>query len=188
MPIGISLGWNCYSAIKGTELGLRGLKASGYTTCPFDQALTNYTGVVECIKDDFARFFDIEIKEVSEESLYCSGDTLIWNPHYKFLFNHESPGHANLWHTQEWPGGKAHYITNDFAKFKERYSRRIDSFRSYLTSGEPVVFLITRPDGDLQDLHQAMKERYPDLDYTIHRFDLELGADHYYDHLALMGV
>ena len=43
------------------------------------------------------------------------------NTKYNFLFNHESPGHANLFQTQNWEGGKFHYIDNDFTNFKNRF-------------------------------------------------------------------
>ena len=50
---GISLGQNCHSAIVGVSMGLRKTKQNGYKTCPFDEMVTNYKGIIECIKDDF---------------------------------------------------------------------------------------------------------------------------------------
>jgi hypothetical protein len=49
---------------------------------------------------------------------YHAGDTLLENTRYGFIFNHESPGHAN----------KEHFIKNDFLEFKKRYFSRIDNF------------------------------------------------------------
>ena len=188
MSIGISLGWNCHSAAEGVRLGLRERKINGYTTCPFDEAITNYNGVVQCIRDDFKHFFDLTLKEIPETSPFCSGDTLIYNPTYHFLFNHESPGHANLWYTEKWPGGKAYFINDDYLMFKERYKRRIESFRAYLNSGIPIRFLITTPSRDFRDLHEALQDVYPDLTYTIHRFDLDENAREfsYIVHHAMM--
>lgn len=34
---------------------------------------------------------------------------------------------------------------------------------------------------------ECTAHRYPDLKYTIHRFDLNLTETHYYAHLRLMG-
>ncbi len=188
MVIGISLGWNCSAASDGVHLGLRKRKIDGYQTCPFDEALTNYKGVVECIRTDFESFFDLTLKDVAFSSPYCAGDTLVYNPTYKFLFNHESPRHADLWKTQGWKGGPTHYIANDYLLFRERYARRIEAFRNYLSGDTPVQFLITRPHRDLRDLHEVLQERYPDLTYSIHRFDLDpsLGMEHYRAHLRMM--
>ena len=184
--IGISLGWNCYAASHGVSIGLRSTKADGYNTCPFDEALTNYDGLVACIRDDFKHFMDLELIDTPEDSPYMPNETLIYNPQYKFIFNHESPGHANLWKTQPWTGGKGHYINNNYAKFKERYARRIKHFRDYLKSGKHIDFIITREAANLCELEVALQEKYPDLNYTIHRLDLELGKEHYYEHLRLM--
>jgi hypothetical protein len=186
MP-GISLGWNCYSASNAVLTGLRATKANSYNTCPFDEALTNYDGVVECIRDDFRHFLDVELIDTPDDSDYMANETVIYNPYYKFIFNHESPGHANLWKKQMWPGGKTHYIENDFKLFKERYIRRITNFKNYLTSANHIDFIITKQTPCVQKLDMALRETYPDLKYTIHRLELELGEKHYYAHLKLMG-
>jgi hypothetical protein len=188
MTIGISLGWNCSAAMEGVTLGLRKTKTDGYRTCPFDEAITNYKGVVECIRTDFTHFFDLTFKTISSDSLYCTSDTLIYNPQYKFLFNHESPGHANLWQTQGWPGGKEHFISQNFLKFRERYERRIAAFRDYLQSGESIQFLITLPSSNLLDLHEVLQDKYPDLTYSIHQTTINPSLDiqNYKAHLAMM--
>lgn len=43
-----------------------------------------------------------------------AGETLLVHTRYKIIFNHKSPGHANLWVQQGWPG----FVANDFAEFK----------------------------------------------------------------------
>lgn len=187
-PIAISLGWNCYPAIRGVELGIRARKIDGYHTCPFDEALTTYTGVVDCIATDFSDFFNLSLKDIPITAKYCTGDTLIWNQSYRFLFNHESPGHANLWSTQGWPGGKYHYVTDDYRAFRERYTRRIQHFRDYIFSGETIQFLISYPSPNLTELHSVLQEHYPDLTYSIRRFDPSdtSGIEHYQEHMLLM--
>ena len=186
--IGISLGWNCYSAIKGVEMGIRSRKADGYTTCPFDECLTNYPGIVECIRDDFASFFELELFKVPDTSPYCTGDTLIRNTKYKFVFNHESPGHGDLWESQKWPGGINHFVENSFEKFKERYSKRIENFRAYLNSGKSIIFLITRPYPlEMAEIDNVLEEKYPDLNYKIMYLDLQKEPEHFTEHLRIMG-
>jgi hypothetical protein len=54
--IGISLGWNCYPAMYGVGNNLRGKKENGYKTCPFDECVSNYDGIIKCLNDDF-KFF-----------------------------------------------------------------------------------------------------------------------------------
>jgi hypothetical protein len=54
---GISLGWNCQSARTGVSMGIRRTKTNGYKTCPFDQMITNYPGIMECFKDEFAYLY-----------------------------------------------------------------------------------------------------------------------------------
>ena len=186
--VGISLGWNCYSAVKAVEMGIRSRKADGYMTCPFDEALTNYPGIVKCIRDDFNSFFDLELFEVPQTNPYCKGDTLIRNTKYKFVFNHESPGHGDLWQKEGWPGGRKHFILNSYEKFKERYEKRIQNFKSYLVSGKEITFVITRPNPiDTADLDKVLQEKYPSLSYRVVYLDLERGAEHYINHLRIMG-
>lgn len=56
----ISLGWNCNSAIRAKELGLRASKVGGYNTCPFDIMNSNYEGIIKCLDDDFKYFLDTD--------------------------------------------------------------------------------------------------------------------------------
>ena len=186
--VGISLGWNCHSASYGASNGLRSTKANVYTTCPFDEAITNYEGVIACIRDDFKDFMEVELLETPDNIPYMSNETLIYNRKYKFIFNHESPGHANLWESQKWTGGKYHYVANKYEKFIERYTRRITNFRNYLNSGNHIRFIITKEHANVDKLHEVLQDKHPALNYTIHRLDLEQGVNHYYSHLKLMGM
>ena len=94
MSEGISLGWNCDSAIYAVRNNLRNIKSNGYKTCPFDEMVSNYSGIVECIKDDFKYFCDLnylKLIEVPEDSKYFNdkewGRFNIYNTKYKFVFN-----------------------------------------------------------------------------------------------------
>ena len=169
--IGISLGWNCGPAGRGVQLGIRKHKYQGYTTCPFDVMNTNYPGLIQCLNEDFKYFTDINyLKLVTFPSTekFHGGDTIIMNTRYGFLFNHESPGHADLYKKENWPEGKDHYINNDFKHFIERYNRRIQNFRDYIHSGNSIVFLMNRPQSDFTKLHECIRNNYPNLHYTIH--------------------
>ena len=68
---GVSLGWNCHSANHGVSIGVRNIKANGYKTCPFDEMVTNYRGIIECILDDFQYLCDneyLELIQIPKES------------------------------------------------------------------------------------------------------------------------
>lgn len=183
--VAISLGWNCSSASMGVGMGLRTTRAQGYRTCPFDEMNSNYHGIVECIRDDFKYFCDpmyLVLRTFPPDHIYYPGETLIYNTRYNFIFNHESPGHANLYVTQAWSGGVNHYVDNNFEQFIERYTRRIENFRSYLASGEAVDFLITTLTTDLADLHSVLDGK---CRYKITQFKVE-DTKKYTDHLYIM--
>jgi len=132
---GISLGWCCYSAGFGVSTGLRKTKKNGYKTCPFDEMITNYEGIIECIADDFEYLCDkeyLELIKIPKESKWLNtngdGDIMIYNKKYKFIFNHESPGHANLFVNQKWSKGINHYIINDYEEFINRYKKKDNKY------------------------------------------------------------
>lgn len=197
--IGISLGWNCFSAEYGVKTNIRNTKENGYKTCPFDTIVCNYPGIVECLKDDFAYFCDPEylgILKIPSKSrhlnTYGDGDNVVFNTKYRFIFNHESPGHARLYINQQWEGGITHFINNNFAKFIERYSRRIDNFRDYINDPESeITFILTRPHSteDNGELISVLAEKYPNCKYNIVNLENEPPVDNYcvLEHLRLMG-
>ena len=87
--IAISLGNNCSTAVWAVNNGLRVTKANGYNTCPFDLMVSNYKGVVECIRNNFIDFTNPAFLSLTSHGIF--------NTKYGFGFNHESPGHANLY-------------------------------------------------------------------------------------------
>jgi hypothetical protein len=193
--IGISIGWNCGPAMYGASTGLRGVKLEGYNTCPFDEMVSNLSGVIECIKDDFKYFMDsnyLELKTVPfNVGGTVKGETLIYNTKYNFYFNHESPGHANLYITQNWPGGINHYVDNDFFLLKERYNKRIESFRKYIELGcndHEITFILFRYNKNIDRLTETLNLVYPDLKYNIVIQDPPETRESVYYHHILMGV
>jgi hypothetical protein len=176
MSIGVSLGWNCATTSYAVNNNIRNTKKDGYNTCVFDLMLTNYPGIVQCIEDDFKFFLDLNYIEIRRFYLDIPGypiqdELLIYNSKYKFWFNHESPGHANLYIKEKWENGTNHYIMNNYEKFIERYKVRINNFRNYLNSGNPVKFILNRykttTTDDIVLLNNTIKHRYPNLDYSF---------------------
>lgn len=193
---GISLGWNCHSASVGVSLGLRKTKQDGYKTCPFDEMITNYRGIIECIKDDFEFLCDpkyLKLIQVPSDSKWLNtngdGDVMIHNVKYNFIFNHESPGHANLFVSQNWSKGINHYIMNDYEEFINRYKRRIQNIKDLLNSNNDITFILTRPDTEIWDigeLCEVITSKYPSLNYKFVFLDFDKNI--FYDHLRLMNI
>ena len=190
--IGISLGWNCHSAGFGVTAGLRLRKEVGYQTCPFDEMITNLKGIQECLQDDFKYFMDEKYLEIKEAPFstggIVQGEKLLYNTKYNFIFNHESPGHANLYITQNWRGGINHYIENNYQLLKERYNRRVDSFRTYLREGNEVTFIVTRFNKDVDALESTIRIKYPDLKFKTMIIDSPDSREVVLAHHVLMGM
>jgi len=170
---GISLGWNCSAAQDGLKLGLRNTKSNGYKTCPFDMMITNYVGMCKCIEDDFKYFCDpnyLELRKAPKMSPHIPNqkDDEMWvfNSYYNFYFNHESPYHGNLYLNEQWSGPN-HFVNNNFEKFVERYERRINNFRGYMTGLELVNFIVWRYNAIPYELVDIIKEKYPNLNFKV---------------------
>ena len=193
---GISLGWNCHSASFGVSNFLRKTKKNGYKTCPFDEMITNYKGIIECIKDDFDFLCDIkylELIKIPRKSKWLNtngdGDVMIYNTKYKFIFNHESPGHANLFISQNWTKGINHFILNYYEEFINRYKRRIQNIKDLLNSKKNITFILTRPNTnfcDINKLNEVIINKYPFLNFKFVFLDFDKYI--FYDHLLLMKI
>jgi len=188
----VSLGWGCHSATTGVAMGIRSTKANGYKTCPFDEMASNYNGVIECIKDDFQYFCDtkyLELITIPKDAKHLSGETIVYNSKYKFIFNHESPGHANLYITQNWAKGINHYIINNYEEFINRYNRRIQNFKNLLASGKDIIFILTRYNTqmcDISELNTTIINKYPNLNFSFVFLDCDKQV--LCDHLLLMNI
>ena len=201
--IGISLGWNCNGAVFGVKNGLREKKENGYLTCVFDEMVSNFPGIIKCIEDDFKYFCDVsylelyktkDLKDGGIETLNKNGtgDIIIRNNYYHFLFNHESPGHADLYIHQQWKGGINHYIEDDYKEFIKRYQRRIQNFINYLKDENNfITFIIHRWDTNnenIQEFHNVLKKKYPNLKYDCYFLDVHYDKKIIKDHLEVMGI
>ena len=159
--VGISLGLDCSSAIWGTQNGYREKKLNNYMTCPFDIIFSTQEGIIECLRDDFKYFTDIDYIELVKHGQ----EDVIIHKKYGFCFNHESPGHAELYKTENWKFGKTHFIDNNYKYFIERYKKRIQNFRNYIYSGCFIYFLTTAP--NTKEIKKVIDYKYPFLRYEI---------------------
>lgn len=181
MEIGISLGCNCEAAVYGVNNNLRETRRNGYNTCVFDEMISNYEGIIECISNDFAGFCDVENLELIDVKTdyplppywsYIINEKWIYNKKYRFLFNHESPGHANLYIRENWSSIN-HFIENDYKKFIERYQRRIQNFRDYINSGNFINFIINKFDSNTYELEKILYQKYPFLNFKINHIKVQ---------------
>jgi len=180
MSTSISLGWDCGPAIFGVKEGMRVTKEHGYKTCPFDLMNSNYDGVVECIRDDFKYFCDPQyLKLITLPHNYFkilgyhAGDKIIVNTKYNFIFNHESPGHGNLYLHENWKDGPFTYCQNNFEEFIVRYQNRINHFREYINSGTHIFFIVAKVNcaGTNEQLNNAIIETYKSCNFTIYEME-----------------
>jgi hypothetical protein len=139
--------------------------------------VTNYDGMVKCIENKLSDLTDpdqLKIARIPLYSIHNPGQNLILQSKYKFWFNHESPGHADLYIKEGWPGGINHYVDNNFALLREKYDRRVSNFLSYVDSGERITFIITLPpEHGTSELNNALSQTFPNLSYDILKIDLE---------------
>jgi hypothetical protein len=186
--VGISLGWNCNSAMHGAEHGIRARKQYGYKTCPFDKMISNFDGIVECIKDDFAYFTDEKYLSINATN---PADLCIMNIKYRFGFNHESPGHADLYKKELWSEGINHFICDEYKNFKIRYQNRINNFRNYLSDpNNHITFIVTtwdKKEEDMKPLKDALAIRHPNLSYEFVILNDPNGKEYFLQHMRSLG-
>jgi hypothetical protein len=191
--IGVSLGWNCHSAMWAVERGLRDRRVHGYKTCPFDECISNIDGVIACFRNDFKDFTNPEHLTVVNAPFSTGGirqgERLLMNTKYKFIFNHESPGHADLYIKQGWAGGSEHFIDNDFSEFRRRYDARIGNLRAYLAdAANSVTFVVTQLSSETEPLRMAIQSAYPHLAFDITSLEPRDTPEVVRAHHELMGV
>ena len=170
--IGISLGNDCNAAMFGVKNNYRKTKADGYKTCVFDLIVSNYKGIAKCILEDFNNFTNITYLKYIENIEEPSKNIII-NTHYNFCFNHETPGHADLYLHENWAEGKNHFINNNYKHFIDRFNNRINNFKNYLKDDNNIITFIIdfknepNPNDDFKELRDAFRLKYPNLLYKI---------------------
>ena len=81
----------------------------------------------------------------------------------RFTFNHETPGHADLYLIEKWPEG------TNYLHFIERYNNRINNFKNYLNNTNNFITFIIEfkheenPNDDCKELREALAIKYPNL-------------------------
>jgi hypothetical protein len=182
---GISLGNNCRSASYGVEANIRSKKIDGYKTCPFDEMISNYNGIINCINNDFDFFFDVELKKNKNKfyNTLIQNQNVIYNKKYNFVFLHESPC-FDFYITQNWKNGINHYIMDNFKEFNNRYKRRIQNFKDLITSGKKIDFILQRSfingENDISLLYKTIRTKYPHLEFKVILLDIDKYAMYNY--------
>ena len=141
----ISLGYNCDPRIY-MKKKLNITKATGYKSCPFDLCITPYKALCKILETDFCDFFD-DMKIIKwgnakgDRTLAGPGLTVVSNKH-DMIFNHEGGGHSHLF--QEGKNDDEFYTRNNYEKFKERYTQRIENFRRYCKEFDKIKFIYNK--------------------------------------------
>ena len=177
----ISLGFDCMSSIHSTTKKWKKTRAEGYNTCVFDLMLSNYSGVIAAIREDFKGLTDPE--NLVLKTVY-NGEEWIFNTKYRFFFNHESNSKGVL--IKEPREDPYFYIKNNYEKFIERYERRIQNFRDYLNGEWFIEFVMNFPIYQVPELIETIKEVYPNLKFRIVLLNMSL-TKFYVDVIRDMG-
>jgi hypothetical protein len=180
----ISLGWKCNSAV--VRANTFHLKSPQYKTCPFDLMISNLPGIIKCFEDDFQYFCD-------PQYLIYNGKNYIKNTYYHFMFNHETPGHADLHLKEQWPGNDKFYFTkNNFHEFINRYKRRIDNLRNYINENNHIIFILetVNPRQNhpyLLQLKKILHTNYPNKSFSFYLI-AESNKDFFTTHWKIAGM
>ena len=114
----------------------------------------------------------------------------IYNKKYNFCFNHESPGHADLYLSEKWKYGKNHFTINNYQNLKKRYSDRINNFIQYLSDPSNIItFIITtwnKNDDDMHVLKDILNIKYPNLKYNFIILNDPNGKENFIKNLIYM--
>ena len=118
----ITLGFNCAPAIILKELGLR------RCSLPFDWVVTNNMQIINCIEDDFQKFH--KNLEFTLNNHWFIDDYGIQYPH-------------------DYPVDEDDVIVSNWKDFHQdviyKYKRRIERFKTILTSPTPIISLYLGP-------------------------------------------
>ena len=169
----ISIGCQCSPRMYIKE-NLKLEKSTGYKSCPFDLCITPYKSLYDCLKDDFARFFELELIPggiADGDRSQCANPLEGYNIRnsYGMIFNHEGSTHSHLF--CEGTNDDDYFIRDDFAKFKERYQKRIDNFYSYIQEHSEICFIHSLHEGiegqgDLQKICDLLSSKYTGKIFT----------------------
>lgn len=130
----IPLGQNCIPRAILTRYGLKKRRIFGECSFPFDLAVFETREITNLIKLDFKTFFD---------DLDYDTDRKIWRKLPDCIeFVHET-----------------RFNEKDREKLIEKYSKRIDNFRTALKSDKPIIFVQILGDcSDIENLYYELKK------------------------------
>ena len=120
-----------------------------YSLPLFDKMITNYPGILQCLRDDFADLCNYKYMEEIEDK----GEILLYNTKYKFAFHNETPQYPTLWELQR------------------KLFPRIQAFRECLQNpNHNVTFYLMRHNtiqSDLTELKEIISNKYPEVSFQI---------------------
>jgi hypothetical protein len=160
----ISLGVDCLPRAMSTKFHFKRTKKQNELTYPFDLAWHDYETTCRLIRYDFDEY-------TNPLKLYVNSNGHIAHRDYTIVFNHESDSADKL----------LEFARDDFLKFRERYDRRVNDFRNVMaTTTDHVVFLLHYKKYPVE-LVDAIKDRYPELRFTILTINCPYAHESYLD-------
>jgi hypothetical protein len=180
----ISIGWRCDSAVRRSTV--HNMKKPEYYTCPFDLMISNLNGIINCFENNFENF-------CNPKYLTYNGKGYIKNTFYNFMFNHETPGHANLHLTENWPGNnKYHFTENNFKNFIERYNKRISNLKNYIEENDHIIFIlqmvsINENNQLILKFKNILKKKYQEKKFSFDLFH-ENDKNLFNNHMLISGL
>jgi len=119
----VSLGADCLPRTVAARWGLKKPRALGELSHPFDLSVTPLGSVIDILENRFEGFLsDLQYDQQLGFPVHTR---------HGMWFNHEV---GEIW------------AENDFAKFRERYARRIESFFHALKNGQPTILVFHVPE------------------------------------------
>lgn len=159
----ISLGYNCDPRIFLKEK-LEMSKNNGYLSCPFDLCITpSFQTLVNILQSDFCVFFDdiqcIDWGNADGDRSHAGPGNMAISNNCGMIFNHEGGGHSHLFEVGK--NNDYYFTENNFARFKERYNKRIENFRNYCRNANSVTFVhCGYPDFCESIIKKIIQEKY----------------------------
>lgn len=166
----ISLGTRCDVAMQLIHYNLRNV------AYPFDWLISPFNAVYTCLEEDFKHFFNKNYLNLYSHS---DGVTGVKDSYYGFQFIHDFPTMnsntsqlSDLEQDHTFMGLVTSNYLDYFETIGEKYTRRINRFRSALSGTNEIIFIRTAiTKQEAISLQALIKLHYSNLNFTLVAID-----------------
>ena len=161
----VPMGCNCFPRVSAVALGLKPRKNQGELSYPFDLGIWPIPMVRFLIENDFEGMTDPANLFVRPDPF---GQPILCDKRFPSCsYNHEMP-----------PATDIDFVGDNYARFVERYNRRIQNFRTTLAAKKRVLLYMTATNllpppynpfayEDFHAIVQTLKTRYPNTQFRL---------------------